>query len=242
MKKKLISVCSAAMLAVTVSSAGAADWSGFYVGAGLGWHWDDTDWRATSPLAAAGAGTREPSLRSSGFRFSAFGGYNWQLSPEWVGGLEAAVGFPQDNKSTVYGLPGYNPAPVDSVTVNAGSWDVAVRGRFGYLVTPTVMPYIVGGVIYRRPAATVNCPGGWPASGSWCIPPRAAEATLSSLGALIGAGVEAKFWGNWLVRLDYTYNMYGNTTVGYFKGTADDIYAGTTTSGQNLTLGLSYKF
>jgi opacity protein-like surface antigen len=100
------------VLAVTAVGAIAADlprkapaytppppvfnWTGFYVGGGLGLRSTETDWNTTSleafgnPVALSGANS-EP-LNGTAFRYSGYLGYNWQFAPQWLIGIEGDVG------------------------------------------------------------------------------------------------------------------------------------------------------
>ncbi len=248
MINKVFAACGAAVLAVTSPLAAAADWTGFYAGGAIGWHWDKTDWTTTGLLGGGFPMNASPdsTFSGNGFQVGIYGGHNWQLSPVWVGGIEAAVNFPTGNKTTKIGTPGFLPAPGllpnDSITVDGGSWEASLRGRFGYLVTPTVMPYMAAGFVYRDPTESYACPGGWPTSGSWCIAPRTQEESLNKVGFTIGAGVEAMAWGNWLVRLDYQYKYFGNNNAGFFQGTADRFTTKSSLNSQSLTVGAAYRF
>src|ERR1700743_1598958 len=91
-------------------AAAAYDWSGFYVGAGLGFRSSDagadvnSGGDTTSPavlmdrFVAAGCAAGLPCVRDAQyndttFRFSPYVGYNWQANSRWVMGIAGEVGL-----------------------------------------------------------------------------------------------------------------------------------------------------
>jgi outer membrane immunogenic protein len=133
-----------------------ATWSGFYLGLDAGFQSTRTDLTLTSIATVGGVlgpqtitpgGATTLPYDGTGARFGAFGGYNWQASPQWVFGAEADFGW-TDNKTTLNGvaIPAFfccaNIGLSSSVSTN---WDASVRARAGFLVTPTFMVYLTGG-------------------------------------------------------------------------------------------------
>jgi outer membrane immunogenic protein len=86
-------------------------------------------------------------------------------------------------------------------------WDAGLRGRVGYLVTPTVLVYGTGGVQWQDVSATVNCA---PAT---CATPFIQRNGDTLTGWSIGGGVETMIWGNWLLRGEYRYADFGSWTT-----------------------------
>jgi len=109
----------------------ASSWTGFYAGLGLGFRSTSADLTTTSvlqdgvPRDLTGAVLTQP-FDGPGFRVNPYAGFNWQMAPSWVVGVEGDVGF--GDKTTA--LPGFRASPwagsstfgVDSVSVKAG-WD-----------------------------------------------------------------------------------------------------------------------
>jgi outer membrane immunogenic protein len=268
-----LSVACAADMPVKAPPAPPApvyDWTGFYVGAGLGFRSSDTKSDVTSAsntvggtpfnlISTAGCTTGVPCVLGEpfngiSFRFAPYLGYNWQIAPRWVVGLEGDVGI--GNRTTSLN-GGYYPAPsiglgaaFESFAVKT-TWDASARVRAGFLVDPTVLFYVTGGPAWLHIESTSNCSTA--AAGS-CVggafgPPVITDAT-TRLGGTVGAGIEAMLWPNWIVRAEYRYSNYGtvsNTdlrtcptgcglpfteTVGY------DVKVQTHTA----TFGLAYKF
>ena len=167
----------------TTMSAGAADmravpvkaspvatvsWTGFYLGLDAGMQATRADLTTTSITSDGPFGglfTQSPEGAATlpydgiGSRFGAFGGLNWQVSPQWVIGIEADFGW-ADNDTTRGGVA----VPGLFCCANAGhssrvrtTWDVSVRPRIGYLVTPTFLLYATGGVAWQHFEANASC-------------------------------------------------------------------------------------
>lgn len=231
-------------------------WNGFYVGLSLGARWSDTTWTTTCteasigfvPLFCSTASPRLPqgnpaSFNSSTFRGGIHGGYNWQFASLWVAGVETDVAWGNSSK-TLVGIPGtlfpgQNPAllAVDSSTVTA-NWDGSVRGRIGFLASPTVLIYGTGGVAWQQISVTANCSLGGP----WCAVTRSESFTTTKTGWTIGGGAEATFWGNWLGRVEYRYADYGHVDHSFFANTIDQVGMTESLRTHTVLVGLGYKF
>jgi outer membrane immunogenic protein len=177
MKKHLIS--GVALIAMAAAPAMAADmrvrapvvrtlkaiapsWTGFYVGGLLGAQWTDNDWQSTNvlPLAAATGrlvftGPNSASFNSSATRVGVYGGYNWQIAPTWLIGIEADFGWAHNtNTATVPGtanrLFGVVTTGLPIGTVKETQGDGSVRGRFGILITPDILLYGTAGVAWQQ--------------------------------------------------------------------------------------------
>src|SRR5258707_6998479 len=90
---------------------------------------------------------RKNRLMETAFRFGAYLGFNWQIAPRWVVGVEGDVGSAKQTTA----LPGHvlPTFPLtgllnDRLSVRT-AWDASARGRVGYLVTPSFLAYVTGG-------------------------------------------------------------------------------------------------
>jgi outer membrane immunogenic protein len=249
-----------------------SDWSGFYVGAGLGFRSTTTNANVNSAIDT----TRGPVLMDRflasncyiGFpcvagrpynaeneRFSPYFGYNWQANSHWVLGVEADVAFGSQTITT----NNYYPATPfrgtgairDSFSAKA-DWDASIRARVGYLITPDLMVYGTAGPAWLRLQSTSNCStlvgdDGDCSSGNGFVglSPGSLTHSTTRLGATVGGGLEAMLSPNWIVRGEYRYSDYG--TVGYTDVRSSP--TGTQTVKYDLsarthaaTFGLAYKF
>jgi len=245
---KRVLLAGVGVLAVTVSLTGAAaaadlgrrpdmtvrapvyvpafSWTGFYLGLALGGRWGDIE--ATS-IAAGGGGPVANVVRdydSATFRVGGYVGYNWQVAPTWLLGVEADIAWGDGSESNAL-VPGFVFVPGDSFTVKHRA-DGSVRGRLGYLMAPTWMLYLTGGVAWQDLEATATLSG-------------TGTQTNSDVrtGWTLGGGLEGFLWGNWLARAEYRYADYDTWRTSFFGGgTVVDIKAQTHTA----TVGLAYKF
>jgi outer membrane immunogenic protein len=246
-----------------------SNWSGFYVGAGLGFRSSQTDVNVNSArntgnpavlvdqfLAAdclAGLPcVRGQQFNGTAFRASPYLGYNWQMNSRWVLGIEADAGFGDqttasqgDYPATPF-LPGGSPSKSFSVKT---SWDASVRGRAGYLAQPDVLLYATAGPAWLHVESTSNCSTLASADGN-CIPgfglaPASIGHSTTKLGATVGGGVEAMLSPNWIVRGEYRYSDFGpinNTDVRTSPAGVQTVNYDVKIQTHTATFGLAYKF
>lgn len=191
-------------------------------------------WASNSALGAAG--NTEVGNRDS-FIGGAQIGYNYQLSPSYVAGFETDIqGIASQNSSgsttSSLGLPQfwvYSPGVFDTLkTTISSSKDInyfgTVRGRFGYLVTPSLLAYGTGGLAYAQvhsstsitqtnndQANTVATYG----PGQFYENPTALSTGSFSdtrLGWTVGGGLEWMISPNWSVKAEYLYYDLGSVT------------------------------
>ena len=185
--KKLISGIALGLLA-TMGSAGAADmalkappiapivdpWTGWYVGANVGYSWahwstNNTAGAALFP-AAGGFGTNDnPNVK--GWLGGVQAGYNWHFSPQALFGLEADIDASGERASDgatgvlaavnvpfnpLPGFPGSNPGcrvagcTLTTVGNDTNNWKLqwlsTFRARFGITPDPSLLLYATGGL------------------------------------------------------------------------------------------------
>jgi outer membrane immunogenic protein len=223
-------------LLVKAPVAPSRSWSGAYAGVDVGMR--STVTNATengvtiNGLAAPcvfaafvppqGCVASEP-MNGTAFRFSGFFGYDWQFAGPWVVGIEGEAGS-ADRRSTFNGsaLPGNINGflfPIGSFSGLAGdafsvrtSWDASLRGRLGFIATPSLMLYVTGGPAWLRIESTSTC-GLSPAGLCFStMSPLSITNSTTKLGWTIGGGMEARLWGNWFGRAEYSYADYGTTS------------------------------
>ena len=148
--------------------AALLNWTGAYIGADIGGAWSNIQ-------SSFGGGN------ASSVIGGVYAGYNWQLAPQWLIGIEGDANWAD-------------------LTVPAGSGDVnwlgSLRGRIGWSPTATTMLYFTGGAAW----GTVSIPG-----------VDTLPATQTKTGWVVGGGLEWAPWANnWLVRAEYlNYNFTG---------------------------------
>ena len=197
-----------------------------------------------------GQATSQP-LDGTAFRAAPYFGWNWQIAPQWVAGIEGDVGF-ADQTTTFSGIhfgpsgPGDSGRAADSFALRT-SWDGSARGRVGFLVTPTTLVYATGGAAWQHFGVTSTC------ASAACMPsafmPVVVTNSTTRAGWTIGGGVETALWSNWFVRAEYRYADFGSSPVTIAR-IANPANAGNTqVDNLNIalrthaaTFGLAYKF
>jgi outer membrane immunogenic protein len=148
------------------------NWTGWYAGvnAGASFGRVKTDFNA-DPVTLGGGAIIIPgfgqsdTLEPSGFIGGGQIGYNWQLSPIWVAGLEADIQGADEKDSASLNRPfsvteSIVPLLAPAITATGTSvlnytakidWFGTVRGRIGYLWgNGAVLTYVTGGLAYGK--------------------------------------------------------------------------------------------
>jgi outer membrane immunogenic protein len=212
-------------------------WTGLYVGINAGYTWSnsntvDTDGApifanpafplGASSIAAALAivGTTDQSVSSNGFIGGGQIGYNFQFANSWVVGLEADIqGIAGTNKSATIGaFTGVPNFPAESYTSTATvskrtDYLGTVRGRLGFLVTPTLLAYGTGGLAYGGVNASTSFAAA-ESLGPAVYPPVFATSSFSNtrVGWTAGGGLEWLFAPNWSLKVEYLYYDLGTVS------------------------------
>jgi outer membrane immunogenic protein len=148
----------------------AAGWTGPYIGAHAGYGWGTFD-----TFGAGVAQSQDPKGGFGGIQ----SGYNWQLSRNWVVGVEGDSSW-------------------GSISQNAGGINVdidamgTVRARLGYAMN-NVLFYGTGGLAWAHAESTT----------------AGATRDQFYLGWAAGVGIEYAFNQRWSAKLEYLYADYG---------------------------------
>ncbi len=236
MKKLLLtSVASSALAFISPALAapvnapivGVYNWTGCYVGANVGYSWGRAHGDINSnTFGALGMPNPFPvSLNPDGVIGGGQVGCNRQFDNRWVLGLEADFQGSAEKRSASFSNPFViGEGGVVNQTIEAKiQWFGTVRGRAGFLISPTLMLYGTGGLAYGKTSisdnisAVVNTPGG-PISLASVI-----GASQTRVGWTLGAGVEGALfdWKNWTWKVEYLY-----VDLGSMSGSGVDPIAG----------------
>jgi outer membrane immunogenic protein len=176
----------------------AFSWTGVYVGGDFGGSF------ASTSIASATTGWASRSLNPAGVMGGAYAGYNYQVSPNFVVGLEGD--FQGNHSSTSFYYPTFDVAP--SVQQN---WVASLNGRLG-IAYDRALFYAIGGAAWGQGSVTVT-PGILLFSPS--LQPVSRTANLS--GWDVGAGVEYAFDPRWVGRLRYyNFGSFNASNVGTY--------------------------
>lgn len=229
MKKSLLGlVAIGALFAVpAITPAMAADmpskapppaaplWTGWYIGANVGYSFG----RATTDLAIANvtlpAGTDFTHSDASSLDGVIGGGqigYNWQVSPNWVWGLEADWQAASESGSQNFSDPysfGFGAATFTTNYNTKIEWFGTARGRLGY-VWDGLMLYGTGGLAYGEVKASWTATDSGISLGQPFGATDASSASRLNVGWTAGAGVEGALGRNWSWKLEYLYLDLGS--------------------------------
>jgi opacity protein-like surface antigen len=142
-------------------------------------------------------------------------GYNWRLRPEVIGGFEADLQGVAGASASGSALRSATE-PVTGATVVTStkatkslSYLGTARGRIGYLVTPTLLPYLTAGLAYGEGGFSTSLTQ---VSASASFAPNSGTIGSSSIrvGWAAGAGGEWMFQQNWSAKLEYIRYDLGN--------------------------------
>jgi outer membrane immunogenic protein len=284
MNKLLVTIAALLCFATIGSAAAAEvpfSWTGFYVGGNIGYSWGRS--ATTVPLSDPVAGilsSGSPRGDLDGVIGGGQFGYNWQVT-SWVFGLEADIQGSGQNGSTTTSCAGGSAAGTtlaalsgacttghvgDTTPFNTAAlpvtdnlsqkleWFGTFRGRIGHTVTPTLFPYVTGGLAYGQVSTTdvvsgTNITGPQntnvvvltPVSGSF-------SSRSTRVGWTIGTGLEGVIGRNWTARIEYLYVDLGSVSGTFVTPIVTTSGAFLTSSYRShitdniLRVGINYKF
>jgi opacity protein-like surface antigen len=216
-------------------------WSAFYAGLNAGGIWSNNDPASHTAVAGpcdpifAGCsfvpnGPNYSSTLATGSNFNTgFGnragftgggqfGYNWQFNSRGVAGLEADMNWTAQNKSVTFtsltpnaNFPAF-PEPYTAAVSRKLDYLATVRGRLGFLATPSVLLYGTGGLAFGEASSLTqesttlqNCDG----AGGLCSGFGGGSYLHTRIGWTAGAGGEWMFAPNWSAKAEYLYYDLG---------------------------------
>jgi outer membrane immunogenic protein len=173
--------------------APVTNWSGFYVGVMGGYAWSDQ-------VSVAGISTSSSDLKG-GFGGGTIG-YNWQVGPSWLFGLEVDAAGADIKFSDSDGLGTGGRDKINAL----GS----VTGRVGYAVNSALF-YVKGGYAWANNELSLTDRG-----------VTLSDSKLNS-GYTVGGGLEYLFAPSWSAKVEYMYADFGHQD--YFNGMVPDLGA-----------------
>ena len=196
-------------------------WDKYYVGLNGGYSWGRSDTTGTFYNNVTGvqlSPTESSIIHLDGWVFGGQVGKNWQFG-KWVVGLEADAQWTDEKGrrdftcaavpgacNTVTFGPGLNVAPTTTFNQEI-SWFATFRPRVGALVTPTALLYVTGGLA----VAGIKTDGVLSGITGASLPTSVAWSNdQTRFGWVVGAGLEARLWGNWTGKLEGLYMDYGS--------------------------------
>ena len=262
MKKLLIA--GAALAALIGTPALAADmplkaplppapawsWTGFYLGGNIGYSVgrDPTNQFLNGIVGGVGVNTilgTTDDVSPIGFLGGGQIGYNWQMAPQWLIGIEADFQGADQRGSSCSLICG-----LETLTVQQKlDWFGTVRARMGY-VNGDYLWYVTGGGAYAEVETNESL--------SVSVAGAGAGGFLGGLnmstdrgGWVVGGGVETHLWYNWTAKVEALYMDLGQITNTY--AIAAGVFGGPGSGPASVTVssnirdyifrtGLNYKF
>jgi outer membrane immunogenic protein len=205
-------------------------WTGWYVGANAGYGWSDPTY-IFSGVNGAGALLVDPSfigigvphtLNTSGFIGGGQLGYNRQFNRNWLAGLETDIDYADVRGSDTF------PTGNSGLFGNANrrlEWFGTLRPRIGFLPTDRFLVFATGGLAYGETRTSsglafqgsgsvgtassdgtaINCAAVGP-----CV---AGSNSRTSLGWVVGGGLEYAVTNSVTMKAEYLYMNLGSQTV-----------------------------
>jgi len=234
-----------------LAPAPVSNWTGFYAGLNMGYTWlgnnDITSSAAPSvafdpPGINAGGGAAVAAVLSAagtnrfpgeldGFIGGGQIGYNFQMA-SFVAGIEAdimGIGGADKSSQSTRNIPTPGFADVFNVTVTAQKkldYLGTVRGRLGYLWTPSLLVYGTGGLAYGRTHTSMTF-GVFDTLALGALPGSFNTATFSNTrsGWTAGGGLEWMFAPGWTIRGEYLYYDLGSVSSNFTLGQTCNVCA-----------------
>jgi len=211
-----------AVIAPPVEATPIYAWTGYYAGLTVGYDWSQSKDRVM------GADTltmnswqypgeiNSPKINPTGFIGGAQAGYNLQLSPATVAGIEGDLSGSSLNGKALA------PGTVDPSRLMTGTerMDVfgTLRGRVGYLPSNQLLAYLTGGLAYghgslktglSRPGFSPGPPPDGCGGNNNC---QTGSAAYSRLGWTAGVGLEWAISKDWSAKAEYLYYDLGSVS------------------------------
>jgi outer membrane immunogenic protein len=232
----------------------AYTWSGWYLGANLGGGFGtdpvhitgNTAFGAGSLAAGQAAGIIPTHLADnpSGMEAGLTLGYNFNVAPNWLLGLETDFQWSgiNDSQAVTQGpIPALGFVQFNTSAQQRLDWFGTARGRIGFAVSPPLMLYGTGGLAYGHEQVSTAVQS--TACAGFC---GTSSTGSVKVGWAAGAGWEWMINPNISVKGEYLYMDLGSTTQAYgdFAGRFPGALIATKTSlNDNIfRMGLNYHF
>jgi high affinity Mn2+ porin len=213
----------------------AYDWSGFYVGAHLGYAWGRSNWSEAPDFISDSFSLAKPidAFQDTGSFFAGLqAGYDHMLANRVVLGVivdASAPSFRDQDRISIGGMSLFTSASLGPQTFSETVLTFGtVRGQVGYAPGNWLF-YATGGYAWTFNQSTVNQLGSGPTD----------SPLLWRFGWAAGGGVEFPIKPHWTAGVEYLYTRYGHT--GTFFPNAGQGYDSDFPL-QQVRLGLNYRF
>jgi outer membrane immunogenic protein len=221
----------------------AYNWTGFYLGGHAGYGL----MKSTDAISGANASLLADTATSipldpRGFIGGGQLGYNWQISPRWVVGLEADTSWTDMEKTVA--APGPNDASRIMTASEKLDWFGTVRGRVGFVPVDRLLVYGTGGLAYGHASLSTALTrvrnGTNVCAGNNC---QTGSTSQTRVGWTIGGGAEWAFTNNWSLKAEYLYYDLGSLSHTMTDPNFPSIFnAEVRLKGSIVRAGVNYRF
>jgi len=246
MKKVLLSGVAAVLLAAPTLAADLPtkkaqiqlpviteyDWTGFYFGGNIGWHWGTSDNHTYNTVNGLFVESDNSNINS--FIGGGQVGYRYMFPQRFVIGAEASLDWFANgsNQHAAYNARGVVSSEWSDWSSGLGG---NVVGLAGY-AWGDFLPYVKGGWAWSD--ATVTH---WQTFGTigTVAPNNSESATLYRSGWTIGGGLAWHVWSNWEVFGQYMHSDYGSANINFIalqRLTYTSLNSNAVTFGVNLKM------
>jgi outer membrane immunogenic protein len=210
-------------------------WQGSYIGGYIGGATGADNMTTGVPVTGAGApifaGAGASYKYGSSFIGGYTGGYNWQVSPNWVLGYESETGY-----IGVTGASTFAGSATSTARTSIGGLYSTWTARVGYAWDRSLL-YVKGGAAL----ATVQTGVTDPTAGAHID----TTGRKYALGYAAGAGYEYALDNKWSIKAEYMYLGFDKniTTTGNFTAVPVQVFTTTSLAGLHTgKVGLNYKW
>jgi outer membrane immunogenic protein len=209
------------------------NWTGFYIGGNLGWGWAGLESTEIAPgTVAFPVGVAFTKNNENGFLGGVQTGYNWQVAPAFVVGLEGEWSWTdiRGTATTISTIDGFNS------TVAAKVKDFALfTGRLGYAADNWLF-YVKGGGAWAQGSSAGV---GTFANGTFF---DTTSSSTNRTGWTIGGGIEWGFAPNWSAKIEYNHIDLGSTNVAILSSTGTTSFVSSKETIDVVKGGVNYRF
>jgi outer membrane immunogenic protein len=206
-------------------------WTGWYIGGNIGYGWGES----TSPGITSNVLDPNdplenffPSLKPKGVIGGGQIGYNWQVNPNWVVGLEADFQGADIKASGANTLSGVT----ESLSQKLDFFGTG-RGRLGWAAGNWLF-YGSGGVAYGNVKSTIGIAD--------ALTSFTGSRSETRVGWAAGGGVNYAMTPNWILGVDYLHYDLGHTSVTVSDSVGGFITASQKVGGDIVRGVINYKF
>jgi outer membrane immunogenic protein len=193
----------------TPSSPVVYNWTGFYAGVNGGYGVGDDATRNVGTQSPAAINPQDSfNAAPRGVLGGAQAGFNWQLAPRWLVGVEADIQGADVSDTACVGTCNLIQSGQVSVINQRLTWFGTARARAGWIAGPTLF-YLTGGWAFGHASES----GTNEVFNSIPLLPVPFSATPTNSGFAVGAGAESRLFDHWTLKAEYLYVELGHATA-----------------------------